>query len=167
MFVVRIINTCTSGLLLITAVTGLMLSPLLYADPPPATIFGKYNGAGKCPPRDPKAEYCSNTTSTDYVIVKPSKKADAHVKIRRVLAQGHTCTLDQDMSWSDGHLTYNAEGIKPDKPCKLELWFKDETLVLKDIGYICRELYCGSRGLFEGGHFEKKPVQSHSTRKPK
>jgi len=133
------------------------------AIPPPAAIYGRYSGAGDCPPYDPKAENCFDTSSTDRIDIKPSKDADARVNIRMIFDVGHTCNLDEDMFWSGDHLLFAKEHIDhPGEPYLLQLWFKDGTLTMKDIGGRTRRTYCGTRGTLDGGHFRKAGQQPRS-----
>jgi len=130
---------------LLTAVLGLVIAPPLFAEPPPASgqlsfdtpnfqtaepviteptpasVFGNYFGAGKCPPGSPKI--CTDTGAMDNVFiesfVKPEddieqqiresmgiKKTDARLSIRILRDHGHNCTLKGVMFWSGDHLEF-------------------------------------------------------------
>ena len=131
------------------------------ATPPPAAIFGKYNGTGQCATDERKTIICNENKSTDYIVIKPSETADAHVVIGRTKGtddNGNYCLLDADAMWLGNHLAFIKE--RPDKPGSphlLEFWFKNDTVVVRDVWGD----YCGA--LIQGGYFKKSPA---SPRRP-
>ena len=133
------------------------------ATPPPAAIFGKYDWAGKCASDERKTVYCTaRNKSTDYVIIKPSETADARVVIGRTKSADDDgssfCRMDADAMWLGNHLTFIKElPDSPGSPQLLEFWFKDNTLVVRDVW----NNHCGA--LIQGGYFKKSPA---SPRRP-
>ena len=126
------------------------------ATPPPAAIFGKYNGTGQCATDERKTDYCasryssSRTKSTDYIVIKPSDTADA-----RVVLQGTNCRLDADAMWLGNHLAFVKEiPDSPGRPHLLQFWFKGDTVVSRDVWGD----YCGAS--IQGAYFKKVPAQS-------
>ncbi len=113
--------------------------------PPPAAIFGTYNGNGQCSATDErKTSVCRGNKNTDYVIVKPGKSADA-----RVVFDDASCRLDADAMWLGNHLAFIRE--TPDSPGNPEVWqfwFKDNTVVVRGVG----NNHCAM------GYFKKAPT---------
>jgi hypothetical protein len=135
-------------------VIGLGIWPHLCLAKPPTTVFGEYTGIG-CPTKG-KTGSCLTTKATDRVRILRGKGADATVNIKIVFAQGHTCTLEGRAEWSDGRFTLRADGLDPNKPCQLVLRIRGSVLTLEDSEGLCREVYCGMRGAFNGARFKKK-----------
>ena len=128
------------------------------ATPPPASIFGKYNGTGKCAMDERRTIICNEKKRTDYVVITASETADAHVVIGSSDNAGDTGDfhlLDADAIWLGNHLTFIKERPeKPGSPYLLEFWFKNETVVVRDVG----SHYSGA--LIQGAYFKK--VGAHS-----
>ena len=129
--------------------------------PPPASIFGKYNGTGKCATDERKTVICNEKKHTDYVVITASKTADAHVVIGSSDNAGDTGDfhlLDADAMWLGNHLAFIKElPDQPGSPQLLEFWFKDNTVVIRDVG----SHYSGA--LIQGAYFKKvSPQPSHS-----
>ena len=126
--------------------------------PPPAAIFGKYDGTGKCATDERKTENCHENKSTDYVIITPSETGDARVVLGSRKRAGedtdYFCLRDADAVWLDNHLTFIKE--LPDKPGSselLEFWFKDNTVVVRDVW----NNHCGT--YIQGAYFKKTSAQ--------
>lgn len=136
-------------------VIGLGIWPHPCEAKPPSSVFGKYAGIG-CPAKG-KADPCLPTKATDSIRILAAKDADAMVSIRIVFDRGHLCILEGRADWSDGRFTLRAEGLDPNKPCQLVLRISGSVLTLEDQGGLCREVYCGMRGAFDGARFRKKP----------
>ncbi|KAB2927578.1 MAG: hypothetical protein F9K25_13990 [Candidatus Contendobacter sp.] len=122
---------------------------------PPATAFGKYLGSG-CPPKV-KANACLPTKATDRVSILRDKETDAKASVRIVFDKGHICALEGGAVWSDDHFTLRADGLDPSQPCQLALRINGSALTLEDVGGFCRQVYCGTRGTFDGARFKKRP----------
>ena len=121
------------------------------ATPPPASIFGKYNGTGKCAMDERRTADCTaRNKSTDYVIIKPSEAADA-----RAVIEGTHCQMDADAMWIGNHLAFIKESPdSPGSPQLLEFWFKDNTIVIRDVW----NNHCGAA--IQGAYFKKVSPQT-------
>jgi hypothetical protein len=122
------------------------------AQRPPATVFGEYRGAG-CPAGN-KTD-CLSTKRTDRVRILRGRGGQSSIRINLVFEQGHTCSLEGQAVWSNNRFVINAEGIDPQKPCRLTVRIKGSILTLEDARGNCREVYCGVRGAFQGARFRK------------
>lgn len=131
------------------------LWPNLSVAEPPATAFGDYIGSG-CPSKA-KADACVPTKATDRVSIQRDKEADAKVNVKIAFDKGHICALEGGAGWSDDHFTLRADGLDPEKPCQLVLRVNGSALTLEDVGGLCREVYCGTRGILDGARFKKRP----------
>ena len=101
-----------------------VLSSSTFADPPPATLFGNYAGAGKCPAH---AKACTDTGAMDNVYIQPMEKkkepdeekqlresfqlpenaqTDVRIALRILRNNGHNCTMEGGAFWSDDHLNF-------------------------------------------------------------
>lgn len=121
----------------------------------PATAFGEYVGSG-CPSKA-KATTCLPTKASDHVSILHGQETEAKINIKIVFDKGHICALEGGAMWSEGSFKVHADGLDPEKPCQLLLQIKDSELTLEDVGGLCREIYCGARGTFEGARFKKRP----------
>jgi hypothetical protein len=122
---------------------------------PPKTLFGEYVGIG-CP-AESKAGACLPTKPTDRVRLSRGKDEQATVSVKIAFDRGHSCELEGSATWSDGRFTIRADGLDPKKPCQLVLRISGSVLTLEDPEGLCREVYCGTRGMFDGARFKKKP----------
>lgn len=125
------------------------------ASEPPSSVFGEYHGAG-CPSKGQPGS-CLPTGASDRIRILPGEGADALVNVKIVFEKGHSCTLEGEATWVEDHFTLRADGLDPAKPCQLELRLSDSELKLNDAGARCREVYCGTRGAFDGARFKKEP----------
>ena len=80
--------------------------------------------------------------------LKVIEKADGQIAVNLKLyySMGHTCQLDKDAEWIDDHLAIVAEGLDAGRQCKLNLFFPNSHVLLKDEGLQCAPVYCGTRG---------------------
>lgn len=125
--------------------------------PPPASIFGTYNGTGQCATDERKIFYCRENKNTDYIVIEPSGTGDARVVVGSLKRAGedddYFCVRDADVMWLGNHLVFVKE--RPDKPGSpyiLQFWFKGDTVVARDVG----SDHCG--GYFQGTIFKKAPT---------
>ena len=131
------------------------IGTLLGQAKPPSKVFGNYVGIG-CPGKAGTAG-CIPTSAKDRVqILRGRAGRGASVKIRVVFAGGHVCSLEGKADWTGGGFVIRADGLDPLKPCRLVLRIRGSVLTLADAGGLCREVYCGTRGAFDGARFKKK-----------
>ena len=126
---------------------------------PPSAAFGEYIGAG-CP-RKGAVDSCLPTTRTDHLRISSDTDARATVNVKIVFDKGQSCGLKGKATWTNGYFRVQADGMDPDKPCQLGLHIDGPVLTLEDPGAMCREVYCGTRGAFEGARFKKRPHNSN------
>jgi hypothetical protein len=136
-------------------VLGISLAPfkVLYASGPPSTVIGEYRGHG-CATK--VQTDCVPTQASDRVQIQKGQGAEALVKVKISFDRGHTCRIEGRATWSDDHFTLHADGLEPSQPCILELRVNGSELTIQDEEARCRQLYCGTRGTFDGTHFKKK-----------
>ncbi|GAB3894259.1 hypothetical protein GCM10028825_36300 [Spirosoma agri] len=70
--------------------------------------------------------------------------------------KGQICELEGEATWTDGQLVLATDGLDATKPCQLMLRIKGSVLTLTDSEGRCKEVYCGTRGTFNGARFRKK-----------
>jgi hypothetical protein len=134
---------------------GIGIGTLFGQAKPPAKVFGNYVGigcSGKAGTKD-----CLPTSARDRVQILRGRGNQSSVKIRIVFAGGHVCSLEGRAVRTGNSFTVRADGLDPQKPCRLALRIRGSVLTLEDAGGLCREVYCGTRGAFHGARFKKKP----------
>ena len=135
------------------------------ATPPPAAIFGKYNGTGTCATDERKTIVCNENKRTDFISVQPSETADARVELGRSKSAGDSedyfCLRDADAVWLGDHLTFIKEmPDSPGRPHLVEFWFKNDTVVVRNVW----NNHCGT--YIQGVYFKKSPsTPSHPTQR--
>jgi hypothetical protein len=77
------------------------------------------------------------------------------VSLRLYYANGHTCQLNKDGTWSRDHVAIVADGLDPNRPCRLNLFFENHRVVVKDDGLGCAPVYCGTRGKLDNASLPK------------
>lgn len=89
--------------------------------------------------------------------VRITKKANdwIGVDVRLYYSNGHTCQLKKDGKWSEDHVAVIAEGLAANRPCKLNLFFDNDRVLLKDEGLQCAPVYCGTRGKLDNSNLPK------------
>jgi hypothetical protein len=98
---------------------------------PPPNIFGTYG---------------RSSAGRDSIRVLKRTNGRIGLIIKLYYSNGHTCQLNADGEWHDAHVVVTAEGLDPSRPCKLNAFFGDGRVSLKDDGLQCAPVYCGSRG---------------------
>jgi len=80
--------------------------------------------------------------------IQVSEKANGKigVALKLYFAVGHTCQLNHDGEWREDHVAVAADGLDANRPCKLNLFFENGRVLLKDDGLQCAPVYCGTRG---------------------
>lgn len=136
----------------------LLAAPKKSATPPPATIFGKYTGTGKCATDERRSDVCKENKSTDYIVIEPSDKADARVSLVRAKrpseSEDYFCLRKADAVWLGNHLAYVEEmADSPGRQRVTQFWFKNGTVVVHPLW----RPHCGAA--FLGTLFEKPPAQ--------
>jgi hypothetical protein len=98
---------------------------------PPKSVFGIYGQPG-----------------SGHDSIQVTRQADDRVGVNLKLyySSGHTCQMNTHGKWSEDHLAIVAEGLDPNRPCRLNLYFEDRRVLLKDEGLQCAPVYCGTRG---------------------
>jgi hypothetical protein len=98
---------------------------------PPKSIFGVYGR--------PAAGHDS---------IRVTERADGKIRVALKLyySNGHTCQLTDDGEWREDRLAIVADGLDPSHPCRLSIFFDKSGVLLKDEGFQCAPVYCGTRG---------------------
>lgn len=83
--------------------------------------------------------------------IRITKKANGKiaVAIKLYYASGHTCQLNKDGEWREDHVTVIADSLEPGQACRLNISFQKDRILLKDEGYRCTPVYCGTRGTLD------------------
>lgn len=68
------------------------------------------------------------------------------VAIKLYYANGHTCQLNKNGDWREDHVAIVAEGLDAGQSCRLSAFFDNGRILLKDEGFQCTPVYCGTRG---------------------
>jgi len=77
------------------------------------------------------------------------------VDLKLYYANGHTCRLSKEGKWSQDHVAIVAEGLDANRPCRLNLFFENDRVLLKDEGFQCAPVYCGTRGKLDHASLPK------------
>lgn len=86
----------------------------------------------------------------DFIRVTKKTNDRVGVSLKLYYANGHTCQMNEEGKWSGDHVAIVAEGLNANQPCRLDLFFEDHRVVLKDHGLQCAPVYCGTRGKLDG-----------------
>jgi len=107
---------------------------------PSKTIFGLYG--------QPTAGHNS---------IRVTEKVEGRIGVNFKLyyANGHTCQMDKDGKWMNDHVAILADGLDASQPCKLNLFFENGRVLLKDEGFQCTPVYCGTRGKLDNTSLPK------------
>jgi hypothetical protein len=116
------------------------------SEPLPKRIFGVYGSPSQN----------SHTGGRDTIRVTPGQNRQVRVAIKLYYANGHTCQLDREGEWHGDHVLIVADGLNENEPCKLEAYFPEGRILLKDEGQRCAQVYCGTRGKLDAVSLIKK-----------
>jgi hypothetical protein len=116
--------------------------PLLCQGPtlPPKSVFGVYG---------------QRTAGHDAIEVIEKADGRIGVNLKLYYSNGHTCQLNKDGKWSEDHVAIVAEGLDANRACKLNLFFENGRVLLKDEGSQCAPVYCGTRGKLDDASLPK------------
>jgi hypothetical protein len=112
---------------------------------PLRTIFGLY---GRLAP------------GQDSIGVSEKPGGKIGVALKLYYSMGHTCQLTNDGEWRDDHVAIVADGLDANRPCKLNLFFDNSHVLLKDEGLRCAPVYCGARGKLDNVRLPKTSPDS-------
>jgi hypothetical protein len=90
--------------------------------------------------------YGQPTPGHDSIRVGENANGKISVALKLYYSKGHTCQLNQDGEWREDHVAIVADGLDANRQCKLNLFFENGRVVLKDEGLQCAPVYCGARG---------------------
>jgi hypothetical protein len=125
---------------------GLVSLPATCQTPaPPQTIFGTYG---------------QSTPGRDSIRITKKPDGKIGVDIKLYYSSGHTCSLNSDGEWRRDRVIVIAEGLEADRSCRLNVLFDKGRIRLKDEGYRCAPVYCGTRGKFDDVSLPKSGVKS-------
>ena len=82
------------------------------------------------------------------------------VALKLYYSMGHTCQLTGEGEWRDDHVAVVADGLDANRPCKLNLFFENGHVLLKDEGLRCTPVYCGARGKLDNVRLPKASPDS-------
>jgi hypothetical protein len=127
-----------SGILVLSALAALSADVAVAPD----NIYGTYR---------------SRSSGTTRDVVQITRRADRKIGIDLTLhfAVGQTCHMRTDGEWARDRLVVSAEGMDEHRPCRLEAFFSEGRVSLKDEGQRCAQVYCGSRGKIDGAVLPK------------
>jgi hypothetical protein len=111
--------------------------------------LGQFPAGSQAPLRPPQSifgTYGQSSPGRDSVQISAKANSKINVAIRLYFSSGHTCRLNADGEWRDDHVAIVAEGLSAARPCKLNVFFDKGRALLKDEGYQCAPVYCGTRG---------------------
>ena len=155
-------------------IAGVLFSvtSVLLADMTPSDVYGNYVGVGKC--KLENFNPCTDTGPMDTLYLQridkvetemekriregyELEKNDTRVSIRILRDYGQSCTFEEEMYWKKDHFAYFPKAPYGEKICKMELWLKDDVIVLKDPGNACSETLCSINKpvIFEGQQYRK------------
>lgn len=148
------------SLILATSALALTLSTGLKAAEVPESVLGVYKGSGcaSSGKEGEKVNRCVPARKTDRVTISREKDGTIKLQARIVFDHGHTCSAEGPATWSenDQSIVLTADGLAPEKPCKLSAHPDGKILTLEDVGGFCRDVYCGVGGTFDGLTFKRK-----------
>lgn len=104
---------------------------VILAAQPMKSVFGIYGQPG---------------AGHDSIQVTEKTNGRIGVNLKLYFAGGHTCKLSKDGKWSGDHVAVVADGLDPNRSCKLNLYFENGRVLAKDDGLLCAPVYCGTRG---------------------
>jgi len=90
--------------------------------------------------------YGRPTSGHDSIRVTEESNGRIGVKLKLYYSNGHTCQMNMDGKWSQDHVAVIGEGLDANRPCRLNLFFENRRVLLKDDGLLCAPVYCGTRG---------------------
>jgi hypothetical protein len=90
--------------------------------------------------------YGQPTSGHDSIRVTEKSTGQIGVNLKLYYSNGHTCRLNMDGKWDQDHVAIVAEGLETSHPCRLNLFFDNHRVLLKDDGLLCAPVYCGTRG---------------------
>jgi hypothetical protein len=107
---------------------------------PPKSIFGVYGR--------PAAGHDS---------IRVTERADGKIRvaIKLYYSNGHTCQLNDDGEWREDRLAIVAGALDPSHPCRLSIFFDKSGVLLRDEGFQCAPVYCGTRGKLDNVRLPK------------
>ncbi len=98
------------------------------------------------PARSVFGVYGQPAAGHDFIRVAEKANHRIGVSLKLYYANGHTCQLNEEGQWSGDHVAIVAQGLNANQPCRLDLFFEDHRVLLKDEGLQCAPVYCGTRG---------------------
>lgn len=90
--------------------------------------------------------YGQPTSGHDSIRITEKSGGRIGVNLKLYYSNGHTCQMNMDGKWNQEHVEVIADGLDANRPCKLNVFFEDRRVVLKDDGFECTPVYCGTRG---------------------
>ncbi len=102
------------------------------------------------PARSVFGVYGQPAAGHDFIRVTEKANHRIGVSLKLYYANGHTCQLNEEGQWSEDHVAIVAQGLNANQPCRLDLFFEDHRVLLKDEGLQCAPVYCGTRGKLDG-----------------
>ncbi|MBV9769307.1 MAG: hypothetical protein JOZ32_07040 [Bryobacterales bacterium] len=91
----------------------------------------------------------------DSIRVTEKNAGRIEVNLKLYYSNGHICRVNKDGKWSKDHLAIIADGLDVNRPCKLNLFFENHRVLLKDDGFQCAPVYCGTRGKLDNASLPK------------
>ncbi len=110
------------------------------ADEVPKSIFGVYGPTARGRSR----------AAQNSIRITPRSASKVNLALKLYYPNGHTCQFNKDGDWEEDRLVFIAEGLEPNRSCKLEASFPPGHIRLSDEGQWCAQVYCGARGKLDG-----------------
>jgi hypothetical protein len=131
---------------ILSVLAGLASLPAAAQTPaPPQSIFGIYG---------------QSTAGRDSIRITKKSGSKIGVAIKLYYSSGHTCSLNSDGEWREDRVVVIAEGLEANRSCTLNVFFDKGRVRLRDEGYRCAPVYCGTRGKLDDVSLPKSGVKS-------
>jgi hypothetical protein len=99
--------------------------------------------------------YGQSLAGHDSIRVTQKANGQIAVNLKLYYSNGHTCRLNKEGKWSGDHVAIVADGLDANRPCRLNLFFENQRVLLKDEGFQCAPVYCGTRGKLDDASLPK------------
>jgi hypothetical protein len=91
----------------------------------------------------------------DSIRVTENANGPSAVNLKLYYSKAHTCRLNKEGQWTGDHVAMVTDGLDTNRPCRLNLFFENRDVLLKDDGFQCAPVYCGTRGKLDDASLPK------------
>ena len=85
--------------------------------------------------------------------ISAKSKNEIYFNLETVGSNFHTCHVEGIALQKNGYFEFNKNNTVKEESCRIKIWYIANEIDFEDVGYKCKNYYCGARASIQGVSF--------------